>query len=290
MKDTGNMFGKALVEMVELRLMTGDAVSELQNILESLRQDLLAKEKSTTENYNAKNNLLDQQIEGLTGTISSLGQQIYSLGKELSDLGSLIKSQKEDLDLARRSLNIAKEKYEELKTLRGNDESAYNSRKESSEKVLAAVLEIISLLEGLLNGTGPSLAQVRDRVNKSPVALLVQMTSTFSPDTVKGILEKLRAIQTSVSESLTNDANHEERAKQNFATLESEFLSAIRSFEEQISKLESSIPINEAERNQKQGDYDSKSAQKVTAESDLAATNQDKLRNESQYKIDSTKL
>lgn len=289
-KDSGNVFGKALAEMVELRLMTGDAVSELQNILESLRQDLLNKDKSTNENYVAKNNLLDQQIEGLVNTISSLGEQIHGLGKELSDLDSLIKSQKSELELAKKSLEIARNKYADLKTLRANDEAAYSSRKEESQKVLSALGDIVNLLEGLLNGTGPSFTEVRNRINKSPVALLVQLTATFSPETVKAVLEKLKSIQNSVSESLKNDAQHEEVALQNFANLEVEFQKAISHFEDLISTLSSSIPINEAERNQKQGEYDAKSAQKVTAEGDLVATKQDKARNESQYKADSAKL
>ena len=120
---------------------------------------------------------------------------------------------------------ILNSRENELDNARERDAADFQRRQQETPEVLAALELVIEKLGTIAPNTNDDnlvLAELSKIGNSNPILALVQVASTFSPEALQSVVNKMQELHNSIEASIEDDAREEQEAINEYNQLKAE--------------------------------------------------------------------
>jgi len=244
-------FGKKLLDTIALQVQNDSGVSGLQKVaqlLEEIRLDLVRQQSDADAVHNAKEQECADTISNLDRCIADNTHQRDQAQAEIELLTAEIARLTAEISIKEVQLDILNSRENELDNARVRDAAEFQRRQQETPEVLAALELVIEKLQTIAPNTNDDslvLAELAKIGSSNPILALVQVASTFSPEALTNVINKMSELHASIEASIEDDAKEEAEAINEYNQLKAEISTTRVNIQNSVADLKTQLQQNQ---------------------------------------------
>jgi len=213
--------GKKLLDTIALQMKNKAPLGDIAKMLQDLRENLIMQQQDADIQHAADEAECEAEITGYNRRIDFASNEITESSNEIQSLTNQVTQLESTIENATVQLDILNEQEQVLRDTRANDHAAFEERQVQTPKVIEA-LDVIASKLGAIQPESDAdvvLAELRRIGGENPILALVQLASTFSPERLQSVQDKIAELRGSLEQSMVDDREAETQAQLDFEAL-----------------------------------------------------------------------
>ncbi|KAL4430208.1 hypothetical protein ABPG74_014767 [Tetrahymena malaccensis] len=247
-KIENHSFGKRILDTVALQITNRVPLGEVAKVIAEINSDIQSQQQSADSLQAERSQECESEQDRLNSIITDNNaiktdalENVAILEVEINQLSANIGNKNSQLTLL-------SDRVSSIQDARSRDNEAFEKRSQETEQVIEALNLIIEKVGSISPETSEQevFLQLAKIGKSNPILSLVSIASTFSQDSLDNVINKLSQLRESLSASLVEDGEAENRAITEFNKLMSELHSTINSLNLLISSLNNELSQKQA--------------------------------------------
>ncbi|EAR83960.2 trichocyst matrix protein, putative (macronuclear) [Tetrahymena thermophila SB210] len=247
-KIENHSFGKRILDTVALQITNRVPLGEVAKVISEINSDIQSQQQTADSLQAERSRECESEQDRLNSIITDNNaiktdalENIAILEVEISQLSANIGNKNQQLTLL-------SDRVSSIQDARSRDNEDFERRSQETEQVIEALNLIIEKVGSISPETSEQevFLQLAKIGKSNPILSLVSIASTFSQDSLDNVINKLSQLRESLSASLVEDGEAENRAIKEFNKLVSELHSTINSLNLLISSLNNELSQKQA--------------------------------------------
>ena len=227
-------------------MQSGDKIDNLISFIDDLKSNLQSDQSSDDSISDSKNAFWNSSIAQLNSEIDALNKEIAALQLEVSQLQLELNDLQKQVLILTEQLTLLDQKQANLEAARAADIEAYNTRVAKQHSMIMALDIIIANLTVIVDNDSfiqkdQVIEQLKGIGKNNALVGLLTLSTSFSPATVKAIIQKLKEIRESLQASVDLDDANELVAETNYLNLIYEFENTRTTVKQSLQNLNDRI-------------------------------------------------